>query len=444
MQTQAVPIPWDDKLTGLQLLFDVNAVRQRLNSAGYEVEDGRVSYVRYKPGTNCIAAYEFAHTDSLTVNERVVYFYGKCFTKPDFELALDKARNHRWADARLLSPATPFGNRNTLFHAFPYDTRLDALRLLEEPRKLTRFIQRLAPEFHPDEWRISDAALVNDIMRYKPERRAVLRSSTKAINRRTGERRQLKLYWRVYCNGSAPESFRRMDFLASNLPQSREIRTPKPLGFDSEAQLVLMGELTGRPLEERLQTDDVHAVERTAVALAKLHALADERLPRRYAGDYLLKAMETKRMLASLSTDLGDQAHRICERLRRNLPEPASRPVLVHGDFYYGQVLVGRDGLGIVDFDRLHMGTPLADLGNFIAHLKLLQLENRLQNPNTFASSFIRAYGDRFGTEPPPNDLRWWTALSLLMLAVGPFRRLEPEWPRMVSSILDATSRALC
>ena len=441
-----ITLPQDSTLTGLRHLFDVQTVREQLNAAGADVEEGRVFYVRYKPNTNCVAAYEFTRKDPLTGEKESAYFYGKCSTSDDFTLALRKAQNHRWLDTRAGSPVIPFEAGNTLFYAFPNDARLNGLRLLETPKKLTQFFQRYLPAYPAGEWRLSNAALKSEVVRYKPERRAVFLSRTKAIDRQDDDREKLRLYWRIYCDDQAGEVFRRMRFLSNNLAKSGHLTTPLPLGFDSKAQFLMMEAIKGRPLVELLQEGGaLSAVERTGEALVRLHVLADEDLPSRSPEDYIRKASETDRMLAILSPELADQSRRIFQRLRQTVPESKGRLGIAHGDFYYGQVLVERQKIGFVDFDRSHAGSPLIDLGNFIAHLKLLRLENRLQeDPDRLAQGFLNAYVESGGETPEDMELSWWTALSLFLLAVGPFRRLEPDWPQMVRAILNAAEVEMC
>ena len=69
-----VPLPPDHGLIGLQQLLDVERVSQELKAAGAQVENGRVFYLRYKPGTNCIAAYQFEGRNPKTGEAEPVFF----------------------------------------------------------------------------------------------------------------------------------------------------------------------------------------------------------------------------------------------------------------------------------------------------------------------------------------------------------------------------------
>ena len=72
----------------------------------------------------------------------------------------------------------------------------------------------------------------------------------------------------------------------------------------------------------------------------------------------------------------GSPAHTCLARLE-NAPDGRLdwrfRPI--HRDIYHDQVLVTRRGLGLLDFDDAAMSEPAVDVANFLAHLRLLALE---------------------------------------------------------------------
>ena len=441
----SMTLPDDLVLSGLPQLLDIDVVREHLNARGANVGQGQVYYVRYKPQTNCLAGYRFTRSNASTGNDDQVYFYGKCLNPSEFEIAREKSRMHRWNEIQHGQAVTPMEEFNTIFYAFPNDARLDGLRLLREPEKLTRFIQSYLPEYDFDDWRLSNAGLKNTLVRYKPERRAVFQFRTKAVNRSTDQRQKLKLYWRVYADGQASEVFRRMDMLADTFGKSDLLSTPRPIGCDPSTGVLVMKEIEGTPLEMILNTAEAGpSIKLTGAGLAHFHSVIDKQLPLLGVEDYLEKARESQKMLSALSVQLGAQGHGLFESLVRLAPKETIRHGLAHGDFYYGQVLINDSQVGFVDFDRSHIGSPLVDLGNFLAHLKLLKLGKRLVNDDKLSSEFLNAYHHESDVVYDSRDLQWWIALSLLLLAVGPFRRLEPEWIDRSSRILEAAEELLC
>jgi aminoglycoside phosphotransferase (APT) family kinase protein len=50
--------------------------------------------------------------------------------------------------------------------------------------------------------------------------------------------------------------------------------------------------------------------------------------------------------------------------LQRNAPPPPAQPVLVHGDFRNGNLMIGEEGLrAVLDWELAHLGDPMEDLG---------------------------------------------------------------------------------
>jgi len=441
----AIPLPPDEILTGLPLLLDAAAVRQKLNAADADIDGGRIFYLRYKPKTSCIAAYEFERQDATTGGKKTVTFYAKGLMPNAYLLARAKAENHRWIEVPSGPSIVRFDEANALLFTFPNDTLLDGLRILEEPKKLQRFLYEHLSSYPSEKWRLSDKRLATELVRYKPERRAIFRSRTKAIHRKSEEKGKVEVYWRVYGENQGGEVFRRMEFLKKNLSQKDILTIPVPFGYEPERQILLMEALAGQPLLELLSTDQAGtAVAKTAAALAHLHTLSDGQLPVWRAEDFLAEAAETARMLGALLPEEKNRFDHLLEKLKSRAPVPKLSGSFVHGDFYYGQVLVGAEKVGFIDFDRSQSGYPLFDLGNFLAHLKLLELDGRLSHSEKLAEAFVDTYADAGGLESESMELHWWIALALFFLSVGPFRRLEPGWPEKTGRILSAVEELLC
>src|SRR5438874_4631641 len=95
-----------------------------------------------------------------------------------------------------------------------------------------------------------------------------------------------------------------------------------------------------------------------AKELAKIHALPPERLP-------FLEAATIERLVDEL--DAVGEPHPAIELglwwLREQRP-PAREPVVVHGDFRIGNLVVDESGLvGVLDWEFAHLDDPARDLG---------------------------------------------------------------------------------
>jgi Ser/Thr protein kinase RdoA (MazF antagonist) len=129
-------------------------------------------------------------------------------------------------------------------------------------------------------------------------------------------------------------------------------------------------------------------------------------------------------------------ADAIIERAQRDDTVLPDR--LVHGDLYEDQVFVDDDfSLGLIDVDDLGPGDPVLDAANFCAHLLALGVSvpsawDRLVAYRTLVRDAFLARLD-----VTPAALAWREALALLLLASGPFRVLDPNWPEAIGRRLE-------
>ncbi len=99
-------------------------------------------------------------------------------------------------------------------------------------------------------------------------------------------------------------------------------------------------------------------------------------------------------------------------------PPPERDPVLVHGDFRLGNLIVGPDGLrAVLDWELTHLGNPAEDLGwlcvkawRFGAAPPAAGLGSR--------EELLAAYRAAGGAEISPAELRWWELLGTLRWGV--------------------------
>ncbi|MDQ3458808.1 MAG: hypothetical protein M3498_05860, partial [Deinococcota bacterium] len=149
----------DRQLPGLGRLLDPQAFAEALRVAlpGRRVGEARVRYLRYKPGTNCLVAYQ------LELDGHVTDAYAKAYrldAADKLRSAIEKGRGHGRLRPQVLDPMIAV-------YAFPADRKLAALNKVAETEARAHFLGKLLPaqpELHRAHLRP---------LRYKPERRFV-------------------------------------------------------------------------------------------------------------------------------------------------------------------------------------------------------------------------------------------------------------------------------
>lgn len=411
----------------------------------WDASDCRIEYLRYKPDTNCVISYRLWYRDRDTGITKDCLLYGKCFTPADFALAHGKARAQSWTAAAVLQPWTAFPDIPALFYAYPNDAHLSGLAILSQPKKLQRLLYEHPGPYAGPTWRLSDRRLAFDTVRYKPEKRAVISLSTRAVHRETGAREDLRVFVRTYADSRGGRIHSLMEDLRVHMESGNGPVVPISYGYVPERCLLILQAIPGRPLLEFFQpTLDTQAVSHAAVALAQLHRIREVRLPVRTTPDVVEEVVATAVALMRVLPETRGTLDRLVDALRHH--GASSRPVepaFVHGDFHHGQVLVQTGRAALLDFDRSYLGDPAADLGNFCAHAHVLQSQGRLMDSRALAAAMLTDYERAGGMKVETARLAFWTAAALVQLSAHPFRTLQPGWRQRTRELLDLASTLL-
>lgn len=130
-----------------------------------------------------------------------------------------------------------------------------------------------------------------------------------------------------------------------------------------------------------------HKVHRALVPATRSHGMGDEvRILRE-------KLPEAARALPHLTRRI-ERLIKICERLADAVSTP--RECGIHRDFYADQVIVGSNGLAVIDFDLYCIGDPGLDIGNFLGHV-IEQGLREASDAEAFAG-VVAATRERFGS----------------------------------------------
>jgi len=190
---------------------------------------------------------------------------------------------------------------------------------------------------------------------------------------------------------------------------------PEVLG----APAIVVDRLAGETIPRRLQRDDEFAMARrglvveAAGALAGIHGLDPLVASHLRADDQLAQ-------LRGLADVLGDPhpAFELAFRwLAAERPE-AVEPVVVHGDFRLGNLLVDADGLrAVLDWELSHLGDPIEDLGWFSLRAWTFGGPGEVAGLAS-VDELVDAYESAAGTSVDRDVLHWWRVLGTLRWGV--------------------------
>ena len=418
-----VPIPEDPRLPQLAWALDWRRMKSLLDLPDFAASDGcRVAYIRYKPGTNCIILYEFPQPSGPPV-----WVYAKLFAKD---------RVPRSSDQTLLPAYYP--EHRLALVSFPRDLQMPSLHLVMTPDQGGKVLKRVVSERRRAGFEPYWGTWVP--IRYKPERRCVMRGTYAACSNSTKGDQPGKFYARFY---AGPEGERTAQWHRHFAHLTREkVRIPACLGFSAKYRVLLLKETGGKPLRKfftKPKTELANALDATARALATWHGLTPPpgASPLASPAEQLLAAAST---VQGLLHDPPVPPFDIARRLIETAPSRASEPSLVHGDFYHDQVLIRKGATArLLDLDELAVGDPLYDVANFCAHLRMLVIRGEIESSQAqwIGARFVESYQIATGRAVSQHDLNWHISALLLRLAPWPFRRFDPNWPQQIRLLLE-------
>jgi aminoglycoside phosphotransferase (APT) family kinase protein len=414
----------DRALPGLARLLDADRFAAELDASlrrcGSDAVVGgaQLVYLRYKPETSCLAAFE------LDLDGRTAFVHAKAHAAHDgdkYAKARERLGRH---DGALGVPGVAWDDVQVVVRGFPNDLVLARLpKLTTTPERRRRFLQRLAPH-RPELW---DAHL--HVLKYKAERRFVARLDV-------GARPQalLKLY--------GADDFERARAGVRSVADVGGVGVPRLIGASRSAGALLISWHDGTVLhasERDLAAASV-AARAAGAALRGLHGRdrggpqgsSDTRHPRA-----VVAAAEA---VAFLVPELATRVRRVASEATAAIAAASARHVSLHGDFSSDQVVVGPAGdVAIIDFDEATTGPAAIDLGSFLAQLARDRTLGRLtpERADVSGGALIDGYG------AAPEALGACVAAGLVRLAPHVFRERDEAWPERTEAVVAAAERAL-
>lgn len=430
----------DNNLPGLASLLGTeiiaNILTDHFKKIGENISDCVISYIRYKPRTNCIVVYQVKFNHKLPFGGKKFPVYVKLYTAGEYKTAAEKARRQHWTNLHGMGEYILLPDYLAILYFFPNDSIIDSLRIIDKPKKIQRILYQHFTKYPQEDWRISDRKIKLKILRYKPERRAVIRFKTIVKRHDGSQKEEPSIFARFYADDSGRQAYNLQKQLHQLSLNSRDFIIAEPIVYLPEHRIFMMEKLEGLTLLDFLKDGDTNALQAAARALAAMHNIKIDNLPEFAPSELMDKIRASFKMISEITPEFSQAAGMIHEALSGRIENyPPRDKTFVHGDFYPGQVIIHDNFAGIIDFDRSCHCDPVADIGNFIAHLKLLRIKGIIGN-DPVENLFIRSYEKARGAKLDTDIVDFWTAFSLYELAVNPFRGLEPGWRARTELIL--------
>ncbi|VAX41624.1 hypothetical protein MNBD_PLANCTO03-2303 [hydrothermal vent metagenome] len=421
-RADAIVIERDAHLPGLRTLLDTEAfcaTLQRL-CPDRDIRAATARYVRYKPQTSCLVAYEVA------VGRESIGVYARCHAE-DQLVKVTNARLRMEVRSTLGPGLLTDPHAGIAVFAYPNDYEIKSLRKLFEGDRTPPRLRRMLPA-HPHLHATTPTPL-----RYKPERRFVGKFASEE-----GPAAVLRLYPEPMFAGVREKAWAFKD--------SGQLQVPRVIGDSARYSALAHEWIEGQPLVEILTApaNAAPVLGRVASALTELHRQRPRLSSMYSASDYCRSLESACAAVGVLDDTLGQRARELLEAVQPLVLERPWRSQAVHGDFTADQVLVQNDRVAVLDYDRAAYGDPVMDVGAFAAGLISLSLHGQLPMSRAvaMAGEFAAAYWQAAGFEDVAGA-RTLTAGSLLMMAPEPFRHRHPEWPRAIAALLESADRVL-
>jgi aminoglycoside phosphotransferase (APT) family kinase protein len=197
------------------------------------------------------------------------------------------------------------------------------------------------------------------------------------------------------------------------------VKVPRPVAYLGELggrEAFAMERVEGETIGRRIVRAPPDGLDvQLAGELAKIHAIAAERVPFLGGGDVLGRFEH--------ELDLVGEPHPAIEYglwwLREHRPDPLP-DVVSHGDFRIGNVVVsGRGVEALLDWEFAHLSDPREDLAWPIVRAWRFGADDKRLGGVGELEPYLARYAELTGREIDADELDWWEVLGNVKWAVG-------------------------
>ena len=278
-------------IPGLRYLLQPADLRKLILSKVDIKDPGELKpgYLRYKPGMNCIARFEFS------ADGEQYFAYAKAFGR-NAGTKLEKAQEQ----AQCASPIGPgriiLQTEQIMFCVFPNDSKLRSLGRLGDDEARQNLFSRLFKSRRG--WENPVITPLN----YKPERRYVAK-----ITGSNGNAAVLKFY--------ADVEFDQLRMFRKRLQDPPGVKIPEWIGGSKSHNAVALAWIDGSSLSTSIDSPSLDALHETGRAIAHFHASSQPGLRRRRRHPEAKSLMNLAEQLGFLLPDIEREARILARKL---------------------------------------------------------------------------------------------------------------------------------
>lgn len=366
----------------------------------YVVATCEVDYVRQSPNRTSLQYTLGIETPNEERMSQIVTVagFGEKRTARQWARLRQEAGNLEEGIGPLQLPRARFiPEHDLIVQVFPFDFRLPGLlRVVEGSADLVAALA--GPDASKESWEA-------EVVRYRPDMRAMARVSLLACNAATGQQITREAYAKVYRDGEeglhSAQVMRALDD-ATGAPDAA-FSIAKPIAYLEPLQTLLLSAAPGVRLLDvvrRSKADEALSDVRLAArAVAGLHQLPlpDGLLP---TAPYDKDQQFAEVMAGLLETypNLAQPIREVQGMIEATLQAPLLAPT--HFDLKQGHMLIDGEQVFLLDFDKLALGDPLIDVANIVATLSAEREggKSRSERGSVLSAGFVAEY---FRQVPP-------------------------------------------
>jgi aminoglycoside phosphotransferase (APT) family kinase protein len=396
----------------------------------------RLRRAKFKPGRKLTALYDVALEDVAQPTPVAVTWFagGAPASSPQLAAAEQRIRDEG-AFTRFDRLWATDASSGMVVLASPLDPGFPSLGRLSDPRNVpaTLALCGALDGARPDQY-------VVRLIRYRPGQRHVLEY------RGPGG---IRVFAKLYRPGGAKHVAESVTAFAelldvTGVPGVRAVRPAAVLG---DADAVLFSQAAGTPLSRSLRAghaagpDQLREVGRMVRAVHSAVPAPSWRFRERDLDGEVGAVLRACEAMIGLKPELGAVAVSIVERARESLEALEQDAVtVVHGDLKADHLLLGRDGIAVLDTDRSGLADPALDIGKLLADLRWWSWVSA--GPDSAASEayVLDGYG---AAGPRLARARLYAALLLVRMAARRIPVAARDWAPRTAGLLAIASRAV-